>query len=434
VEYVPSLKTDWGQDSPDELLISLWLGAGEAFEEIQLEISFPARKSSRFFPNRLRWTVAPHGGRAREIAVRPAEGTPEAIEIEPRQLSSKKSVRFRVSYTGLQAGMYTLSVNALPNAILVEDRPVRVQGGALSVYLPNPVKPPEAKAGQTFLCLPRDGEFPSSYRDLQGRPVAGQKVALRVWRLTKVEPRRLEFAVEGLSGRVWCEWDGSLEKLPALLPIVEEPTVRQLRAKYEGRQVWGYGGIGATALTRETLEPVGLGFERLKPARLLRLYRVWLPWVWLPLGSATYIGGRNYGFYAHHPLVVKLQPMGKAVSGMMFESQHTWRLFESPQRHALGFYAVHADAWDLERAYSLQNPFELSKRWSARERRAWRTGKPAEGISHEVLAWIQGWPCIYGTKQELKRLDKWIYENVPFEAEFFFRNGRLVRWNIPDLP
>ncbi len=420
---MPGLKANWRQNGPNEPQVMLSLDKGEAFEKIQLRISIPSRKPFLFFPKRLRWTITPYGGQAREIAVRPTEGTPETIEAAPHQFGSAKSVSFRVPYTGLRAGMYTLSVDALPNAVLVENRPARAQGGALPIYLPNSVKPPEAKVGQTFLCLPREGESLASYRDLRGKSVDWQKVALRVWTLTKVGPRSLEFAVEGLSGRVRVEWDGSVERLPALLPIVEEPTVRQLRARYEGRQVWGYGGIGAIALTRESLESVGLGFERLQPARLRRIHRVWLPWIWLSLGTALYIGGRNYGFYTHHPLLVQLQPLGKPTSGMAFESQQTMRLFEAPQRHALGFYALHADAWDFERAYSLQNPFELSKRWSARERRAWRTGELERGISCEVVAWLWGWPCIYGTKQELTRLDKWIYENVPFEAELFFRNG-----------
>jgi hypothetical protein len=120
----------------------------------------------------------------------------------------------------------------------------------------------------------------------------------------------------------------------------------------------------------------------------------------LPLGSAGYIGERNYTFYAHHPLVVQLQPLGKAVSGAG-TGDALDQLMDAPQRHAIGFYALCADAWDFERAYSLQNPQTLAKRWSARERRALQTGELAQGLSHEVVAWIWGWPSLYGTKQEL---------------------------------
>ena len=423
------------QDTPDEPRLTLFLEKGESFEEVRLQIVFTGDKPCALDPKRLRWTLTPHGGRAREITVRLREATPDLIEMRPDPLGARVNLSALLDYAGLKAGLYTLRVSPLPDAGRVEGRTVRTQDAAKWIYLPNPVSPPEAKVGQAFLCLPHGWEQPFPYRDLQGQPVDWRKVALRVWRLTRVAPRALEFAVEGLSARVQCAWEGdTVTNLPALLPIVDEPTVRQLRARYEGRSVWGYGGIGATALMRTRQATAALGFERLKPARLLRIRRIWQPWVRLPLGSAGYIGERNYTFYAHHPLVVQLQPLGKAVSGAGVGGDALDQLMDAPQRHAIGFYALCADAWDFERAYSLQNPQTLAKRWSARERRALQTGELAQGLSHEVVAWIWGWPSLYGTKQELTRRNEWVYEDVPFEATLTFRNGRLVKWHIPELP
>lgn len=156
----------------------------------------------------------------------------------------------------------------------------------------------------------------------------------------------------------------------------------------------------------------------------------------LLVGSAFYLGGREDYFYTHQPLLVQLLPEGvpTAATSSGAEAEVVEQVFQDPRRYALGFFDLCMDVWDFERSYSLQSPHVLSRRWSAVERRAWRTGELAKGIRHEVVAWIVGWPPGYGTKEDLKRQEVWIYLDVPFPAELYFRNGRLVRWVFYQLP
>lgn len=427
------------RQTEQEPRVILSLQPGDAYEEVQLRIDSYLETPCVLFPQRLRWTLTPPKGRERDFAVEIKGGMPERIEMPPRaQTPASRSLIVRLNYQGLTAGLYRLRVHPAPDAVLRDHRPVKIQDALLSFYLPNPVQPPKAEVGQTFLCLPDSERLAFPYRDERDQPLDWRKVALRLWRLTQVKPDELEFAIEGLSGRARCVWEGDIVQLPSLLPIVEEPTVRKLRARYEGKHVWGYGGIGAIALLPDRNAFASFGFERLKPARVLLLRRVWKPWVSLALGStAGYIGERMYRVLTHHPLFVRLLPEGRAYTGFGSFPGHSpfEKGMDNPRRYALGFYAWHADEWDFERAYSLQSPLELSKRWEARERRALRTGELAKGLRHEVVAWIWGWPSLYGTKQELMRLSQWIYEDVPpFEATLTFRNGRLVSWHIPRLP
>lgn len=413
------------------------------YNEMQLVVSTRLPKPATLYLNRVELVARPahqtnlgcgfslqaeYWGKEAPVVPLPAaspEGFPKQVRIP-----------FRFSYAGLPSKeMYVLTLRAAPDAVVADGAPVLASTyTTVTLYIPALPVPPKIAEGRPFFCVPLTGEgFP--YRDAQGKPIEWRRAALRKWTLVRRTGNTLEFAIEGTPTRAYYEWDG-ISDLPTLLPMIDEPTVRQLKARYEGKRVWGYGGLSASAVLPPPSQTVGLGFEKDKPARILRIVRVWRPWTALTVGSMLYIGGRDDFFYTHQPLLVQLLPEGraKAAVGVNAGIEAIERVMSQPRRYAIGFIELHADLWDFERSYSLQSPYELSRRWSATERRAWRSGELAKGIRHEVVAWILGWPPGYGTKDDLKRLDLWVYPDVPFPAELYFRNGRLVRWEFHRLP
>lgn len=147
------------------------------------------------------------------------------------------SIPIRFSYESLPPrNMYTLTVRAAPDATVADGVAVPTASYAgIPLYLPAIPVPPQMTVGQPFLCVPLSGKgFP--YRDPQGKPIEWRRGVLRKWTLVRKDGNLLEFAIEGTALRARYEWDGASD-LPALLPMIDEPTVRALKGRYEGRRV-----------------------------------------------------------------------------------------------------------------------------------------------------------------------------------------------------
>lgn len=408
------------------------------YDRLVLNIYTRSAQSVEVVLGRLRWFARPFGGSERPLSVEYAgsEGRVQLPAVSEANASRCFCLPVRLRYDALSPKqLYTIGVRPASGAVVAANKPIPAESSdTLDLYLSAPPVPPEMAVGQSFICLPpltHPPEFP--YHDAQNRSPDWRKVALRKWTLLSIREGLLEFAVENSPIRVRLQWDGA-SSLPFLAPIIDEPEARALKARYEGRRVWGYGGIGAALVLSQPKEFAVLSFEPLKPARVLRIARLWQPWTHLRLGSSVQIGRHERGIHVHQPLLVQLLPEGKPEAVISENAGNFSKVFQNPTRYAVGFYNLVADGWQFERNYHLQSPLELAKRWNATERRALRTRELVKGIRAEVVAWIFGWPDAYGAKSQLLRLSKWTYSGVEFPAELIFRNGRLVRWQVYELP
>ncbi len=351
----------------------------------------------------------------------------------------------------LKPGLYALQIAVPVNGTdTATGKPIVLSEptASLRVYVPPlPNQRPSQSPGQRFLCLP-GWEEDLPYLDAQGRVVPRARLALKIVTLKRIDRSgrwpMLYFTAEGCRGQFHIENGGPLSALPGLKPLVEDDTARRLRAKYEGKQVWGYGGLNGECVTASAEERGSLGTGIQTPYTLRHLVRIAAEPVELAIGaSPNVLGGyRQSAFITSRPLVAVLErPRRAQVLGFSYVSAGKGRkrirqtadgmpLLQTSD--CLGLYAEFADAWDFERSYSLLSPRQAGAHWPRSMRKAVLAGELRVGMTPDMVAWTLGWPSDYGTAAQVKAQTAWKYDNLqPFHFWVYFKNGKAASFG-PD--
>ncbi|HOM71556.1 MAG TPA: hypothetical protein PLP86_04850 [Armatimonadota bacterium] len=363
-------------------------------------------------------------------------------------------VEFILDRKTAKPGFYTIQFKAGVNAVDAETNErvsLKDAVGSLRVYLtPQPDEVPALRPGQRFIGTPWEQVSASTvtlYRDVKSnKPISWGEIATKIVTLKRVEPldvgHRLIFELEKHAGQIYLETENQAPDLPYLTPLLTEPVVRALKSRYEGKQVWCYGGPGAQCVSAEPGMAISLSGRVDMPLRISRIERVYMPRMELAVGNATFIGGeRESAFITDNPLVVILDAPDKGLEfsalsyvGNNDPEEAAIELVSNPRAHCLGLWNVVSDSWDFERQYSLSNPFETHSTWPEKMREAVLSGKVVNGMTYEMVAWAIGWPSIYGTKSEMLALDDWAYDNIPFQGHVYFKDSLVINQEWPHLP
>lgn len=418
-------------------------------------LSFTIRKQS------IRLRVLDAGGKvvpdAPQLTLAP--NVPDIIKPDVDESGSGEcQVEFTLDQRSARAGFYTFQLRAAVDATDADTcKRVTLRDASASqrVYVaPLPDAEPALRPGQRFIGTPWEqasASTPTAYRDLEsGKPLAWREIVTKVATLQRVEPsegggKRLTFVLEGHTGQICLETGGQVTDLPYLTPLVTDPVLKALKAQYEGKKVWCYGGPGAQRVCTEEGMSISVSGRPDVPLRIRRVERAYIPHIEMAIGRATFIGGdRQSAFTASHPLVVILDAPanGLSFSGLSYASTKDGKDVEEipvdvvshPKNYCLGLWNMVCDRWDFERDYSLCNPFKAHPAWPASMRNAVMRGEIVKGMTHDMAAWAIGWPSIYGTKSEMLGINDWIYDNIPFEGHVYFKNGRVTRQDWPRLP
>lgn len=381
-----------------------------------------------------------------------ADSVPDVIKpVANWRGSSVCEVEFVLDRKTARPGLYLFELRAAVDATDVETRErVKLRDVVASgrVYVtPQPDYEPALRPGQRFIGTPWEKAAASTatpYRDVKsGKRITWREIVTRIATLQRSEPSRcgsrLTFVLEGHTGQVFLETERPVTDLPYLTPLLTEPTVRSLKAQYEGKLVWCYGGPGGQCVTTEPGLSVGMSGRLDVPLRVRRVERVCIPPSELAIGNATFIGGeRESAFLADNPLVVILDAPAKGLefSGLSYVGEkdvgeNALKAASGSRGYCLGLWNMVSDRWDFEREYSLSNPL---KAWPARMRKAVLKGELVKGMTREMVAWVLGWPSMYGTKSEMLGLDDWAYDNIPSSGHVYFKDGRMVEEYWPRLP
>ena len=92
-----------------------------------------------------------------------------------------------------------------------------------------------------------------------------------------------------------------------------------------------------------------------------------------------------------------------------------------------------AGAWDFERFITRRGAADHLE-WPKKFRRAISKGIPIVGMTPEMVAYIWGYPAMYGTKHELAMLPSWTYE-LPMSSpnEVDFQHGHVTSVQVGQL-
>lgn len=371
------------------------------------------------------YPVAPDLGKKAEARIVFAPGTPTLVELPSR--GKDVTLPFRLE-TDAPRGVYALETNLPSGPHLVDNPPgyTPVADYPLA-YTPNLHVPPAPSVGDRFLYLgSNDLGNPSKDYRRDSRPLRHRQVYGRVFILTTYEKERATFNVEGL-GKVTLR--SASRNFPGLAPILNDPSLATVRRAYVGRRVWQYGG---PSMACEQAPGTSLNFggspqTSLRVRRVLRVARQ---------SDLKLAGGYGFGGYAASnqgdfgsltPLVVQFEKPTRVYMGSASGGDDLLQLTNKPNAELLRrcppFTVLFADAWQLDRTYSLTPPPGLKPR------------SRLVGLTRSQYAWREGFPSsIFGTKARLLTLNTWKYDSIPFPITVTFRNGRAVKRDVPRLP
>lgn len=300
--------------------------------------------------------------------------------------------------------------------------------------------------GQDFLRTDFDALYQRNGHALDVPALAGRILTLR-----RVEAERAIFNAEGL-GEVERAGDPAAG-FPDLSPLIAGPDLDVLKRRYEGKTVWGYGGL-KTHCFPDANSSVGKGVEWTQGVTVRRVVRLGKPQVLNVQGGAGDDVGHGADALALTPLVFLLDaapfgstgdlgfsssgPAGEAGSAPTAPNpnpanadlQRFMELASRPDLCGLNVPYTLMDTWAAERVFSLTPP---SQELLTLSRNLPPDGR---GLTRWQYAWLNGFPSsIFGGLGELLRLPKWDYRNIPFASTVSFgQDGRVNDVQVPRLP
>jgi hypothetical protein len=204
------------------------------------------------------------------------------------------------------------------------------------------------------------------------------------------------------------------------LPAPGNGDLEAMRERFVGRDVFGIGGVSGLCPDGNTAKT----FAATDPLRVVSIAR---PVGTIADGDYYEKNGAIVGryFFRVEPLEVVLST-DRAKSGTTVAGSYD---DPCPQ-----IRFIVADSWELDRRVSLRPPIDPT--WPRVDRDAVRNGVPILGMTRAMVVAIWGYPSVYGTINEIDRLNHWNYlQAAPFGHWVDFRGGRVVSVRPPgDLP
>ncbi len=341
--------------------------------------------------------------------------------------------------------MYTLSADATVDPFTLPDGdPVAGARATLSdwsIYLPpQPAATPAMRVGQRFLVLP---DATTVYTGDRGSEISRREITMHVAVLSRMDGKKLTLRVSGSPRVIVADAGNAPTQLPGLPPLVDDGVVRGLNRRYDGQRVWGRGGLGAQCVLDAAGGTWSGGGPNSRPYTVKHVFRIYRSSYDLAIGGqiGAIGGGRQSEFQDDSPLVVWLDVPAdvtystiSGTGGMSVRAQRSGVQTPPPQTPApkmpvhlgpndacVAYFSYFADAWDMDRAYSLSPPPP-------------GIGTTVKtGMTHEQVAWVLGYPAGYGSPAQLDRIQAWRYDNLPpFSYWVYFDTSGHVTKFGPD--
>lgn len=337
-------------------------------------------------------------------------------------------IGFRFDPRGLPADMYHIVVSLDAGfATTSEGKAVSIErldgNQSIAVFVsPHPDRLPSLTPGQQFIALdpPITSLAAVVLTDRNGKAVASSSLEGRILTLQRLDATRMQFKAENIDTPLYSSRASDATSIYGLYPLVVDDTVRALRQKYVGRMVWGFGGLdviggGHSGTMSRSLPIVGI-YRAYNYGRNLNIGR--FPTSNVDLQST---------FVALDPLVIRF-----GVSALTMLTP----VMGPPLPRSTVAYAVLSDQWDFERLYSLVSMSQAHPEWSSALTAKIEQQTVELGMTKDMIAWMLGYPSVYGTQAQVQALDTWPYDApAPFDSAVHFHNGIVVKYDPPrNLP
>ncbi len=357
----------------------------------------------------------------------------------------RTTIAFSGEFNPATPGMYSLTATFDAGAVSVNGVALDVETYPLHFYeAPVPPHSPELRAGQRFLDAAADRvngvEGPPivdpALVDASDKPIGRARIALHPLTLTHVDtsvsPHVLTFDAPNV-GTLRLHSDADAGHLPGLVPLVNDAEAARLERAYAGRLVWTVGGSNLGCVSAGATVASG-SVESDSAFAVDHVFRAaGLPTHFNGIGG---FGGsdRSSAFITDDPIIVVLYPVGPTKFGGASYSNVGGaqpNLFDL-RRDCVAFSARFADGWDFERSFRRASLENEHPDWDAATLAHIRTNEVRVGMTHEMIAWMLGYPPVFGTSTAVDRLEKWDYDNpAPFASTVYFRGDRVAAYDPP---
>jgi len=286
---------------------------------------------------------------------------------------------------------------------------------------------------------------------------------------SKRQPRRLVFTAPGRAPSFVENHDADVAHLPGVRPIESDANLTHAQRSFAGRDAWTLGIIALHCLPTASKTLLLGGGTRVRIEGIFRVQNV---------PSFHAIGEQNVwtrasasGFWTVDPLVVVVRvpsdalvvgeitpqtidpfggqggtppPVGTLVQNVGIVAPPGTEPLPPGRQGVVARESMItgcgvgtndlSDLWELERTFTTVSPAAY-RSWTRSVRRAIAERRIIPGMPREAVAYVNGYPDLYGTVAEMNRLKTWSYDlPTPFNSSVRFnRNGRVVVYQPPSM-
>jgi hypothetical protein len=282
---------------------------------------------------------------------------------------------------------------------------------SVNLYFPDIVKPMQAP-GDRYLVVGQAG----------GRscPEPGEVFQSRVADISDVAPEKVFAPTQRHQPLFPIQCTGSDGDMytDILALLVDDPGVERLRDEFVGQPLWTYGRYRFRCLDDQG-DPALVQSRDRAPLSISRIERVSGYVIRRALGSDDadyYCGGachESYHVFTDDPLVVYFKPMDdKTLKDI------PPRMWSGPRRYSYDGRCVQSevtfiDTWDIQRMFTTDDPRSIHPEWDPTLRAALLDYRVLPGMTKQMVALASGFPAVFGTAEELFRLNDWPVQGAP---------------------
>jgi hypothetical protein len=294
---------------------------------------------------------------------------------------------------------------------------------ACLVFAQTPATDSQWQIGEQFIFLGNATDIEAFQWNQKSRKPDMNSISGRIFTVKIVNPKEIHFSVDnGLSNVILNDPN----RQAGLRQLQNDLQVSRIQNKWQGKTVWGYGGIGVSCASPFTYRYFGNQFfQSGKIERVDRIYLETDEYVSLAGGFGELPDREGLPDVVTGDVALIIR-FGK-IEGLEWTygaAKTVDAAIDSKPCSTL--IDVAGDEWHLERLFSLYPPSRGVPR---------KTLKTLVGLTKWQLAWLQGFPnATQGTVQQLLKMDAWAWASIPFAEGVRFKNGKVVNHNQPRLP
>lgn len=214
-------------------------------------------------------------------------------------------------------------------------------------------------------------------------------------------------------------------------PRVDDTDLKTLRRTFVGHTVYGRASLDCVAKPNVhlALEAGDIWHAGLRIVSISRAYGREEHFSGAGMAAEAMEGERGSRYTTVSPLLVTVAVPATTKFGTVVSSGSG---SHNPRKDCSSFTTTFSGAWDFNRNFALASPQVRHPGWSAAIWSAIRAHSVKNGMTHEMIAVMFGYPPQYGTVAQLDRESAWVYDlPMPIDYTVHFTGDAVSGYDPP---